>query len=354
MVLPGNKKFIEGDMLPRSGAGRRKGRRRRGGRRRGCVPVRPQPRRVRRPVPRRSGIARSRQAQACRGGKRGHPPGRLRHLRLAGEYFGQPHRAAGRWRAGSRCGGRGRKTIAELEAETGGLQRRGAARRTAGRDRGLEGQDAPDPVHRSDRYPLPAFRDRAETGGAGRHVLPDGRVGLDDRAYEGSRQALLHAALRVPEAALSPCRDRLHPAYRPGRRGRRGYLLSRAGIGRHAGVERAAGDARYRQVAVSSGGLEHLRRAGLRRRQLLFGRRGRGPAADRDDPAGQPVFCLSGSRRGRRQTFDMPDSSLWTLYQRLRADGAPLSMRKVNDRSEIFPVFHDLFQRRGKQEKAAP
>jgi len=50
-------------------------------------------------------------------------------------------------------------------------------------------------------------------------------------------------------------------------------------------------------------------------------------------------------------TFDMPDSS---LYQRLRADGAPLSMRKVSDRSQIFPVFHDLFQRRRKQEKAAP
>jgi uncharacterized sporulation protein YeaH/YhbH (DUF444 family) len=45
--------------------------------------------------------------------------------------------------------------------------------------------------------------------------------------------------------------------------------------------------------------------------------------------------------------FGMADSSLWTLYQRLRADGAPLSMRKVNNRSEIFPVFHDLFQRRG-------
>ena len=53
-------------------------------------------------------------------------------------------------------------------------------------------------------------------------------------------------------------------------------------------------------------------------------------------------------------TFEMPDSSLWSLYQRLRADGAPLSMRKVSDRSEIFPVFHDLFQRRRKQEKAAP
>src|ERR1700757_5090219 len=38
-------------------------------------------------------------------------------------------------------------------------------------------------------------------------------------------------------------------------------------------------------------------------------------------------------------TFEMPDSSLWTLYQRLRSEGAPLSMRKVNNRSEIFPVF---------------
>jgi uncharacterized sporulation protein YeaH/YhbH (DUF444 family) len=52
-------------------------------------------------------------------------------------------------------------------------------------------------------------------------------------------------------------------------------------------------------------------------------------------------------------TFEMPDSSLWTLYQRLRAEGAPLSIRKVSERSEIFPVFHDLFQRRRKQEKAA-
>jgi uncharacterized sporulation protein YeaH/YhbH (DUF444 family) len=52
-------------------------------------------------------------------------------------------------------------------------------------------------------------------------------------------------------------------------------------------------------------------------------------------------------------SFDMSDSSLWSLYERLRADGAPLSMRKVSDRSEIFPVFHDLFHRRGKHERAA-
>src|SRR6201992_3853996 len=51
-------------------------------------------------------------------------------------------------------------------------------------------------------------------------------------------------------------------------------------------------------------------------------------------------------------SFDMSDSALWSLYERLRADGAPLSMRKVSDRSQIFPVFHDLFQRRAQHERA--
>jgi uncharacterized sporulation protein YeaH/YhbH (DUF444 family) len=53
-------------------------------------------------------------------------------------------------------------------------------------------------------------------------------------------------------------------------------------------------------------------------------------------------------------TFSMPDSSLWTLYQRLHDGGAPLSIRKVTSRSEIFPVFRDLFHRRQKHVKAAP
>ena len=50
--------------------------------------------------------------------------------------------------------------------------------------------------------------------------------------------------------------------------------------------------------------------------------------------------------------YYMSESSIWTLYQRLRNGGAQLSMRKVNARNQIFPVFHDLFQRRPKQEKA--
>jgi len=54
------------------------------------------------------------------------------------------------------------------------------------------------------------------------------------------------------------------------------------------------------------------------------------------------------------QSGAMPDSALWTLYERLRAGGANLSMRKVSNRSEIFPVFHELFQRRRGKERAAP
>jgi hypothetical protein len=35
------------------------------------------------------------------------------------------------------------------------------------------------------------------------------------------------------------------------------------------------------------------------------------------------------------------ESSLWGLYSKLVAEGAPLSMRKVSQRSEIFPVFRE-------------
>jgi uncharacterized protein len=48
------------------------------------------------------------------------------------------------------------------------------------------------------------------------------------------------------------------------------------------------------------------------------------------------------------------ESSLWTLYQRLRSKGARLSMRRVRSRSEIFPVFHELFHRSNKRESVAP
>jgi uncharacterized sporulation protein YeaH/YhbH (DUF444 family) len=63
------------------------------------------------------------------------------------------------------------------------------------------------------------------------------------------------------------------------------------------------------------------------------------------------AYLVVGQENGL--SYEMPNSSLWTLYEGLRASGAPLSMRKVNERSEIFPVFHDLFQRRSKRERSA-
>jgi uncharacterized sporulation protein YeaH/YhbH (DUF444 family) len=47
-------------------------------------------------------------------------------------------------------------------------------------------------------------------------------------------------------------------------------------------------------------------------------------------------------------------SSLWTTYDGLRVAGSPVSMRKVSARAEIFPVFRDLFQRRQAKERAVP
>jgi uncharacterized protein len=46
-------------------------------------------------------------------------------------------------------------------------------------------------------------------------------------------------------------------------------------------------------------------------------------------------------------------SPLWALYDSIRAAALPLSMRKVCRKNEIFPVFHDLFQKRD-GEKVAP
>jgi uncharacterized sporulation protein YeaH/YhbH (DUF444 family) len=57
---------------------------------------------------------------------------------------------------------------------------------------------------------------------------------------------------------------------------------------------------------------------------------------------------------GEEGSGSMSDSALWSLYQRLRSEGALLSIRKVSRRSEIFPVFHDLFHRRNAQERVAP
>lgn len=40
------------------------------------------------------------------------------------------------------------------------------------------------------------------------------------------------------------------------------------------------------------------------------------------------------------------ESALWSLYERIQSEWPVLSIRKVSDRSQIYPVFHELFQRR--------
>ena len=77
------------------------------------------------------------------------------------------------------------------------------------------------------------FTPRAGAAREGGDVLPDGRLGLDGRAREGSGQALLHPAAPVPEAQIRARRRRLHPPHPRGQRGRRARVLLRPRDRRH-------------------------------------------------------------------------------------------------------------------------
>lgn len=50
----------------------------------------------------------------------------------------------------------------------------------------------------------------------------------------------------------------------------------------------------------------------------------------------------------------MSRSPLWTLYQEIRSAALPLAIRKVCRKNEIFPVFHDLFQKKAAKAGATP
>jgi uncharacterized sporulation protein YeaH/YhbH (DUF444 family) len=69
-------------------------------------------------------------------------------------------------------------------------------------------------------------------------------------------------------------------------------------------------------------------------------------------PVTQYFAYLEVGEPGDRRLGSAPDSPLWSVYDRLRAQGEHLAMRKVSSRGEIFPVFRDLFRRRT-TEKAA-
>ncbi len=69
-------------------------------------------------------------------------------------------------------------------------------------------------------------------------------------------------------------------------------------------------------------------------------------------PVAQYFAYLEVGEENERSDGAQSRSSLWGVYDALRVAGSPLSMRKVTARSEIFPVFRDLFQRRRGKERA--
>ena len=65
-------------------------------------------------------------------------------------------------------------------------------------------------------------------------------------------------------------------------------------------------------------------------------------------PACQYYAYLEVGREGEHfpPGFARRHSDLWQTYARVVASGAPMAMRKVNHRRDIFPVFRELFQKK--------
>jgi uncharacterized sporulation protein YeaH/YhbH (DUF444 family) len=47
-------------------------------------------------------------------------------------------------------------------------------------------------------------------------------------------------------------------------------------------------------------------------------------------------------------------SALWSTYRDLCAEGENIAMRKVSSRTQIYPVFRDLFQPQAAKQAGAP
>jgi uncharacterized protein len=67
------------------------------------------------------------------------------------------------------------------------------------------------------------------------------------------------------------------------------------------------------------------------------------------------AYLEVGSDEGpRRAGFVAQKSELWRTYEGLRSSGAQIAMRRASHRREIYPVFRDLFQRRENAEEPNP
>jgi uncharacterized sporulation protein YeaH/YhbH (DUF444 family) len=58
------------------------------------------------------------------------------------------------------------------------------------------------------------------------------------------------------------------------------------------------------------------------------------------------AYLQVGKEAGPGAGFISRETSLWQVYAALRTEGCNLAMKKVSHRREIFPVFRDLFQKR--------
>ena len=288
-------------------------------------------------------------------------PGRLSRSRARRRRCRCRARCAIRCRAASRWGGRSPKKIAALRGRDrtswtmrAGTTRkwRSCARSWRARPRRMQAH----PVHRSARRALSPLRTGAQADRAGGDVLPDGRLRLDGRAHEGSGQAVLSPALSLPQAPLRACRRRLHPPHARGEGGGRGDLLPQPRDRRHGGVDGAGGDGPHRPATAIRSTQWNIYAAqasdgdNLPMRQCQRAR-----AAARGDPADVPVLRLSRSRLDDARTTPArraPTNRCGAPTSAWPAATSRMAMRKVRHRRDIYPVFRELFAQDGAKAEA--
>ena len=203
------------------------------------------------------------------------------------------------------------------------------------------------PLYRPDRSPLPAVRTHAEAGRASGDVLPDGRLGLDDRAHEGPGQAVLRAALPLPEAPLPPCR----------------VVFIRHTHEAEEVDEETFFHSRETGGTVVSTALEKMQRIVAERYSPEDWNIYAAQASDGDnsptdaeqtaallqrrDPAALPVLRLS--RGGQRRAVGAPAScaqasELWQTYENCEVAARSIRDAQGPPPARIYPVFRELFR----------
>ena len=356
-LLPGNKQYIAGRHDP-APAGRRRRRRFRGqsGRRRaGRFPLRPVARRVRRSVPGRPGAAGSREAP--RGGRRKR---QLASRRLFG------HRLAGQ--PGAAAHG-AQQPVAPHRAEAAEARRAAAAAR---RDRGAQSG------RRATRRGASSWKRNSTRKLRRTGLIPyidplDVRYRRFEPQPKPVAQAVMFCLMDVSGSMTEHMKDLAKRFYvllyiflkrrykhvdvvfirhtHQAQEVDEDTFFNSPGDRRHRGVHRARGDAARGRRALQPG----LRGTSTRRRRRTATTP---PVRQRQDrgAADRRSSCRSASttpiwRSAATPSISRPASSaatvdLWQTYTAICKTGAPMAMRKVGHRRDIYPVFRELFAKK--------